>query len=204
METYWIDLQYGEIYKDKSESPVVPRRRPIFLLKRKPTIFVTLSPHAVEFLATRFMSWSFLFGQVAVKPLSISETLEVARVRYPGLPPQVSKRLLDTMVTAKGGRVGGVSFSSSRKATGGREPGVRDFLKLCARVDRLGLFDSPDTQVSVSDVAGGEDGDGLERDWFCSEAQALPVIQECLDVFAGHRTTKVSLDVFGFVIHVLC
>lgn len=28
-------------------------------------------------------------------------------------------------------------------------------------------------------------------DWFCSEAQALPVVVESLDVFAGHLTSKV-------------
>lgn len=42
---------------------------------------------------------------------------------------------------------------------------------------------------------GGDVGDDLRDDggWFCSEGQALPVVEESLDVFAGHLTTKVSL-----------
>lgn len=30
-----------------------------------------------------------------------------------------------------------------------------------------------------------------DEHWFCSEAQALPVVVESLDVFAGHLTSKV-------------
>lgn len=50
----------------------------------------------------------------------------------------------------------------------------------------------------MSNEGGGqedvEDEDHLndEDGWFCSEAQALPVVVESLDVFAGHLTTKVS------------
>lgn len=38
-----------------------------------------------------------------------------------------------------------------------------------------------------------DDDDDLqgEDSWFCSEAQALPVVVESLDVFAGHLTSKV-------------
>lgn len=42
-----------------------------------------------------------------------------------------------------------------------------------------------------------EDDDHLHGmdGWFCSEAQAVPVVVESLDVFAGHLTTKVSVTV---------
>lgn len=33
-----------------------------------------------------------------------------------------------------------------------------------------------------------------DDEWFCSEAQALPVVVESLDVFAGHLTSKVRGD----------
>ncbi|CAM9924444.1 unnamed protein product, partial [Laminaria digitata] len=77
-----------------------------------------------------------LWTHVAVEPLSIPETLEVARQRYPGLPSPALKRLLHTMVVARGptagGHRGGFGFAS--RSSAGREPGVRDFLKLCSRV----------------------------------------------------------------------
>lgn len=147
------------------------------------------------------------FCQVAVEPLSVSETLEVARARHPSLPCEVLRRLSDTMLLAGGFNHNGVGFALSRSlsAGGGRQTGVRDFFKLCARVERLGLFDisermsgndqtvrrsSPrtDTGQDDNDVEGGSASEA----WFCSEAQALPMMLESLDVFAGHLTTKVS------------
>lgn len=94
-------------------------------------------------------------SQVPVEPLSISETLYVAKSRYPGLPSPALRRLLATMVTAKGGASGGGAsggggFGLASRSAAGREPGVRDFLKLCARVEALGVFD------------GQGDGDGDE------------------------------------------
>lgn len=71
----------------------------------------------------------------------MSETLHVAKARYPGLPPPALKRMLKTMVAAKGGNSGGGAFGFASRSAAGREPGVRDFLKLCARVDTLGVFD---------------------------------------------------------------
>lgn len=38
------------------------------------------------------------------------------------------------MMTARGG------FGLASRSAAGREPGVRDFLKLCARVETLGVF----------------------------------------------------------------
>lgn len=139
-----------------------------------------------------------IFFQIAVEPLSIPETLEVARKRYPDLPTPALKRLLHTMVVARGptasGHRGGFGFAS--RSSAGREPGVRDFLKLCSRVEVLGVFDSVDEMDDGDDsVDGGDGGDDL-RDvggWFCSEGQALPAVVESLDVFAGHLTTKVRL-----------
>lgn len=46
----------------------------------------------------------------------------------------------------------------------------------------------------VEDGVGVGIGLGEEEEedgWFCSEAQALPVVVESLDVFAGHLTSKV-------------
>lgn len=118
----------------------------------------------------------------------------MARARYPDLPFPAVTRLLDTMLAAQGhsstGARGGFGFAS--RATGGREPGVRDFLKLCARVDTLGIFHGEDGGVGGD--GGGEEDDG----WFCSEAQALPVVAESLDVFAGHLTSKVGDFFFLF------
>lgn len=132
-----------------------------------------------------------------VEPLSVPETLEVARARHPAIPSPAVKRLLDTMLAAQGhsattGASGGFGFAS--RSTGGRDPGVRDFFKLCSRVDRLGMFDGEDC-VGVGTGLGDEEEDG---GWFCSEAQALPVVVESLDVFAGHLTSKV-MDFFFLV-----
>ncbi|CAM9377533.1 unnamed protein product, partial [Scytosiphon promiscuus] len=92
------------------------------------------------------------------------------------------------------GRGGGFGFASRSGA--GREPGVRDFLKLCARVQTLGVFDGQEDELEVS-MAAGDDGDDDELEgedsWFCSEAQALPVVVESLEVFAGHLTSKEAL-----------
>lgn len=115
-----------------------------------------------------------------MEPLTSQETLEVAKVRYPGLPSPALRRLLETLNAAKinpGDRRSTVSFASS--SSGGREPGVRDFLKLCSRVHSSGVFEDVGEENQVSEG------------WFCSEAQALPVVRESLDVFAGHLTTKV-------------
>lgn len=46
--------------------------------------------------------------------------------------------MLNTMVAAQSGKSG---FGFASRSAAGREPGVRDFLKLCARVDALGVFD---------------------------------------------------------------
>lgn len=48
-------------------------------------------------------------------------------------------------------------------------------------------------EIDKEEDADTKDGD-LEGhdDWFCSEAQALPVVVESLDVFAAHLTSKVS------------
>lgn len=102
------------------------------------------------------------------------------------------------MVVAKGstsaGHRGGFGFAS--RSSAGREPGVRDYLKLCSRVEVLGVFDAMG-EMDIGEGGGGVDGGGDDlRDdggWFCSEAQALPAVVESLDVFAGHLTTKVSL-----------
>lgn len=103
-----------------------------------------------------------------------------------------------------GGGSGFASASGSRSsygASGGREPGVRDFLKLCARVEQLGLFDRdplsssvmPPLETGPEDIDHAMDVfDGTEEEWFCSEAQAVPVIMESLEVFAAHLTTKVK------------
>lgn len=115
-----------------------------------------------------------------MEALTAQETLEVAKVRYPGLPSPALKRLLETLMAAKinpGERRSTGSFAS--RSSGGREPGVRDFFKLCSRVYSSGVFEGV-----------GEDSQESEE-WFCSEAQALPVVRESLDVFAGHLTTKV-------------
>lgn len=122
-----------------------------------------------------------------MEPLTAQETLEVANVRYPGLPSPALRRLLETMIAAKtnaGEQRSTGSFAS--RSSGGREPGVRDFFKLCLRVYSSGVFDGvgEDSQNGVYDPLDGEG-------WFCSEAQALPVVRESLDVFAGHLTTKV-------------
>ncbi|CAN0109637.1 unnamed protein product, partial [Ectocarpus sp. 6 AP-2014] len=139
-----------------------------------------------------------LWTHVPVEPLSVSETLRVAKARYPGLPPPALKRMLSTMVAAKSGNSGGGGFGLAIRSAAGREPGVRDFLKLCARVDTLGVFDRQnEDEVSMSNECGPQENDDEEDDhfndedgWFCSEAQALPVVVESLDVFAGHLTTK--------------
>ncbi|CAM9195825.1 unnamed protein product, partial [Ectocarpus sp. 12 AP-2014] len=143
-----------------------------------------------------------LWTHVPVEPLSVSETLHVAKARYPGLPPPALKRMLSTMVAAKSGNSGGGGFGFASRSAAGREPGVRDFLKLCARVDTLGVFDRHDEdEVSMSNECGPQGKDVGKEDeddshlndedgWFCSEAQALPVVVESLDVFAGHLTTK--------------
>lgn len=88
--------------------------------------------------------------QVPVEPLSVSETLHVAKARYPGLPPPALKRMLGTMVAAKSGD-GGFGFAS--RSAAGREPGVRDLLKLCARVDTLGVFDRRDEDEVKSEFS---------------------------------------------------
>lgn len=52
--------------------------------------------------------------------------------------------MLSTMMAAKGGSgssSGGGVFGLASRSAAGREPGVRDLLKLCARVDILGVFD---------------------------------------------------------------
>ncbi|CAM9333744.1 unnamed protein product [Ectocarpus fasciculatus] len=140
-----------------------------------------------------------LWTHVPVEPLSVSETLHVAKARYPGLPSPALKRMLNTMVAAQSGKSGGGSFGSASRSAAGREPGVRDFLKLCARVDTLGVFErQKEDEVSRSnegrrqaeDVEDDDDHLDVEGGWFCSEAQALPVVVESLDVFAGHLTTK--------------
>lgn len=45
------------------------------------------------------------------------------------------------------------------------------------------------------DEGGDAEDEDLEdqHDWFCSEAQALPVVVESLDVFAAHLTSKVCV-----------
>lgn len=80
---------------------------------------------------------------------------------------------------------------------------MRDFLKLCARVERLSLLgdgegtndDHPRPMSSVMEEhheqVGDHDETAGEDSWFCSEEQAVAVISESLDVFAGHLTTKV-------------
>lgn len=150
--------------------------------------------------------------QVNVEPLSVTETLEVAEARHPGLPSPALKRLLHTIQAARGNAGGerggfGCRGFASRSSAGGREPGVRDFLKLCARVDALGVFDGvPEMMVEEEEV--GVDNVAEDDGWFCSEAQALPVVVESLEVFAGHLTTKVrsqlqycSRGVYGFCDH---
>ncbi|CAM9220817.1 unnamed protein product, partial [Ectocarpus sp. 13 AM-2016] len=144
-----------------------------------------------------------LWTHVPVEPLSVSETLHVAKARYPGLPPPALKRMLSTMVAAKSGKSGGGGFGFASRSAAGREPGVRDFLKLCARVDTLGMFDRHnEDEVSMSNECGAQEKDVGKDDaeddghlddedgWFCSEAQAFPVVVESLDVFAGHLTSK--------------
>lgn len=120
----------------------------------------------------------------------MSEILEVATARHPSLPTPALNRLLKTMVAAKGNtgkERGGFGFLS--RSSGGREPGVRDLLKLCARVETLGVFDEghAENPVGKSDEDGGGDA------WFCSEAQASPVVEESIDVFAGHLTSRVGI-----------
>ena len=142
------------------------------------------------------------FYQIAVEPLSIPETLEVARERYPGLPSPALKRLLHTTVVARcptaSDHRGGFGFAS--RSSAGREPGVRDFLKLCSRVEVLGVFDATD-EMGEDGAGGGVGGDDLRDDggWFCSEGQALPAVVESLDVFAGHLTTKVRALYIVFI-----
>eukprot|EP00903_Cladosiphon_okamuranus_P014927 g13820.t2 len=134
-----------------------------------------------------------LWTHVHVEPLSVPETLHVAKSSYPGLPSPALKRLLRTMITARGG------FGLPSRSGAGREPGVRDFLKLCARVETLGVFDGQgegelpmEGDAEDNDNAQDEDLECQDK-WFCSEAQALPVVVESLDVFAAHLTSKEAL-----------
>lgn len=48
-------------------------------------------------------------------------------------------------------------------------------------------------EVDQGEKADAQDEDLQGQDkWFCSEAQALPVVVESLDVFAAHLTSKVT------------
>ena len=140
--------------------------------------------------------------QVSVEPLTKPETLQVARVRFPGLPSPALKRLLKTMIAAMStnGVERSLTAGFASRSSGGREPGVRDFFKLCARVHASALFDDlGDNQQGGAKFAAdpdvAEDFDG-DAEWFCSEAQALPVVVESLDVLAGHLTSKVRKILF--------
>lgn len=85
--------------------------------------------------------------QVPVEPLSVPETLHVVKARYPKIPSPASKRLLSTMIAAKGSTGTGGGFGLASRSAAGREPGVRDLLKLCSRVEVLGVFDGQVDEV---------------------------------------------------------
>ncbi|CAM9499812.1 unnamed protein product, partial [Discosporangium mesarthrocarpum] len=146
-----------------------------------------------------------LWTHVAVEPLSLEEILEVGRARHPSLPPEIMRCMLDTLLLARnalgqGGTARG-NYSSPCTRGGGREVGVRDFLKLCSRVDRLHVFDTTDvtdnsevggTGAGAGTGAGNQEGVGGKggQGYFWTEAQALSVAGEALDVFAGHLPAK--------------
>lgn len=64
-------------------------------------------------------------------------------------------------MTAKGGvssdgnstivGVRGGGFGLASRSAAGREPGVRDFLKLCARVQTVGVFDGQQDEDEVGE-----------------------------------------------------
>ncbi|CAM9456386.1 unnamed protein product, partial [Heterosigma akashiwo] len=136
--------------------------------------------------ALAVLNYQALWRAVGVAPLRPAEAREVARRRHPGLPPRAVDGLLTMFRLAAGAGARGRS---------GRPASVRDFFKLCARLDGAQQEEEAKTEEvsSSSHLNFSRDDDDredrarsvTEKSDYLTEKQRLHIIQEGIDVFVS-------------------